>query len=95
MAAETRTLYHATDASNVDSIKADGLHSDNRDLTFFTDSVEEAKRIGEIYPTIDDTAVFAAEVQERNLTDDPDPHGDLTSFAHRGAVPSHNLERVA
>jgi len=95
----TRTLYHVTDASNADSIKSERLLSDDRGmnpgLVFLTDSVEEALHIGEIYPTIDDPVVFKAEVREYNLKDDPDPHGDLNSFAHTGDIPSHDVEQVA
>ena len=91
----TRTLYHVTDASNADSIEADGLQAGLKNFVFLTDSVEEAQRIGEIYDTVDDPVVFEAEVRTRNLQDDPEPHGDLNSFAHSGDIPSHDVEQVA
>jgi len=93
----TETLYHVTDASNVDSIMRDGLQpnpADSDRLVFLTSSVDEAERIGDIYDTIDDAVVLAVEVLSHNVIDDPEPHGDLDSYAHRGAVPPHDVDRV-
>jgi len=77
----TKTLYHATDASNAESIKQNGLKSDERGLVFVTTSESEAERVGEIYPTIDETVIFEVEVREHQIQEDPDPHGDLDSRA--------------
>jgi RNA:NAD 2'-phosphotransferase (TPT1/KptA family) len=76
-----RKMYHATDASNVDSILSGGLQSDTRGLVFVTTSKSEAERVGEIYDTIDDTVVLEVEVREHQIREDPDPHGDLDSRA--------------
>lgn len=91
---ETKTLYHVTDAAHVESIQEHGLKGDNRGYVFVTDSVEEALHIGEIYPTIESPAVFEAEIEERHLIDDPDPHGDLNSWACTVDIPSCDLELV-
>lgn len=95
----TQTLYHVTDESNVESIQNGGLvphpsrgHHDN--FVFLTTSEEEAEYIGEIYNTVDDPAVFEVEVMEHKLQEDPDPHGDLDSYAHRGEIPTHDVELV-
>lgn len=94
----TQTLYHVTDESNVESILEEGLlpnPADNRRLVFLTSSVDEAEYIGEIYDTIDDPVVLEAEVMEHKIMDDPEPHGDLDSYAHRGEIPSHDVQVVA
>lgn len=94
----TRTLYHVTDVANVDSIRENGLQpnpADSDRLVFLTSTVGEAAHIGEIYPTIDEPVVFEAEVMEHKVMDDPEPHGDLDSFAHRGEIPAHDVEVVA
>jgi len=93
----TDTLYHVTDVSNVDSILEEGLlpnPSDSRRLVFLTGSAEEAAHIGEIYDTIDDPVVLEAEVMEHKLMDDPEPHGDLESYAHRGEIPAYDIDVV-
>lgn len=90
----TETMYHVTDAANVDSILAEGLQpdpADSRRLVFLTSSADEAAHIGEIYDTIDDPVVLEVEVMEHNLMDDPEPHGDLDSYAHRGEIPAHDV----
>jgi RNA:NAD 2'-phosphotransferase (TPT1/KptA family) len=74
-------MYHATDASNVESILSEGLRTDERGLVFVTTSKSEAERVGEIYDTIDDTVVLEVEVREHQIREDPDPHGDLDSRA--------------
>lgn len=94
----TKTLYHVTDESNVDSIRNEGLlpnPADSRRLVFLTTSVEEAEHIGEIYDTIDDAVVFEVEVMKHKVMDDPEPHGDLDSYAHRGEIPAHDVQVVA
>lgn len=94
----TRTMYHVTDESNVDSILEEGLQpnpADSRRLVFFTTTTEEAEHIGEIYDTVEEPVVLEAEVMEHKLMDDPEPHGELDSYAHRGAVPAHDVSVVA
>lgn len=94
----TKTLYHVTDASNVDSILSEGLRpqpGDSRRLVFLTSTAEEAEHIGELYDTIDDAVVLEVEVMEHKVMDDPEPHGDLDSYAHRGEVPAHDVEVVS
>lgn len=91
----TKTLYHVTDASNTDSIKSEGLKAGFKNFVFFTDSETEAERIGEIYDNIDEPVVFEVKIMEHKLQDDPEPHGDLNSFAHRGDIPAHDVEVVA
>ena len=90
----TKTMYHATDASNAESIRENGLRADERGLVFVTTSHSEAERVGEIYPTIDDTVVFEVEVREHQIEADPDPHGDLDSRAVRASdkIPSQYVE---
>jgi hypothetical protein len=58
---------------------------------FLTSTPDQAARIGEIYDTIDDAVVLEVDVLEHKLMDDPEPHGDLDSYAHRGEVPAHNV----
>jgi len=93
----TRTLYHVTDAANVDSIESEGLLADGRGLVFATTSAEEAAEVGEIYDHIDDAAVLAIEVMEHQIEEDPDPHGDIESRAVRvhDKVAAHDVEVVA
>jgi len=94
---EMQTLYHVTDATNVESIMTDGLKpraTDNRRLVFFTTTEAEAREIGEIYDTIDQPVVIEAEVRSDKCMPDPEPHGDLDSVAHSGPVPSHDLRVV-
>lgn len=93
----TETLYHVTDASNVDSIMAEGLKpnpADSDRLVFLAGSADEAARVGEIYDTIDEAVVLEAEVMEHKIMDDPEPHGDIDSYAHRGSVPAHDVEVI-
>jgi len=91
----TTTLYHVTDAANEDSIKSEGLRAgDLKNLVFLTTSEDEARNIGEVYDTIDDAVVFEVEVMEHKLMEDPEPHGDLNSYAHRGDIPSHDVQVV-
>lgn len=90
----TETLYHVTDESNVESIEEDGLlpnPADSRKLVFLTSTAEEAEHIGEIYDTIDNSVVLEVEVMEHNLMEDPEPHGNLDSYAHRGSIPAHDV----
>lgn len=90
----TKTMYHVTDAANVDSILGEGLQpnpTDSRRLVFLTTTTDEASHIGEIYDTIDDPVVLEVEVMEHKLIDDPEPHGELDSYAHLGEIPSHNV----
>jgi len=91
----TQTLYHVTDESNKDSIEDSGLKAGMKNLVFLTSTETEAKEIGEIYDTIDDPVVFEVEVMEHKLMDDPEPHGDLDSHAHRGDIPAHDVEVLA
>lgn len=94
----TETLYHVTDAANVDSILDDGLlpsFADSQELVFLTTSVEEAEYIGEIYDTIDEPVVLEVEVMSHKLRDDPEPHGELDSIAHSGAIPAYDVAVVA
>lgn len=77
----TKTLYHATDASNAESIKENGLRADDRGLVFVTTTKDEAECVADVYDTIDDAVVFAVEVREHQIQEDPDPHGDLESRA--------------
>ena len=90
----TRTMYHVTDESNVDSISAEGLRSGIKNLVFLTTTPEEAEEIGDIYHTIEEPVVFEAEVMDHKLMEDPEPHGDLNSFAHRGDIPAHDVAEV-
>jgi len=32
---------------------------------------------------------------EHKIMDDPEPHGDLDSYAHRGDIPAHDVQVVA
>jgi len=94
----TETLYHVTDTSNVDSILAEGLKPNPADadrLVFLAGDADEAARVGELYDTIDDPVVLEVEVMEHKVMDDPEPHGDLDSYAHRGPIPSHDVEVVS
>jgi RNA:NAD 2'-phosphotransferase (TPT1/KptA family) len=90
----TNTLYHATDAAKKDSIQVEGLRAGMKNLVFLTTTAEEAEYIGDIYDTIDDTVIFEVEVMEHNLREDPEPHGDLDSYAHHGDIPAHDVEVV-
>lgn len=91
----TQTLYHVTDAANVDSILKEGLlpnPADRNRFVFLAGSAEEAARVGELYDTIDEPVVLAVEVMAHKVEDDPEPHGDLDSYAHRGEIPAHDVE---
>jgi RNA:NAD 2'-phosphotransferase (TPT1/KptA family) len=90
----TQTLYHATDAANVDSILTEGLRADDRGLVFATPDAAEAERVGEIYNHIDDVAVVEVEVMEHQIEADPDPHGDINSRAVRvyDKVPAYDVQ---
>jgi len=90
-----RTMFHVTDASNVDSIKQQGLKAgDLRDWVFLTDTAAAAEFLGEVYDTIDNPVVFRAEVAERKIGDDPEPSGDVDTFTHRGDIRPSRLEVV-
>jgi len=91
----TKTLYHVTDESNKESIRADGLKAGFKNMVFLTTSQDEAEQIGEIYDTIDNPVVFKIEVMEHKLMEDPEPHGDLDSYAHRGDIAAHDVEVAA
>lgn len=88
----TKQMFHVTDESNAESIKENGLKTDPRGLCFLTTSKEEAEYIGEIYDTIETAVVFEATVMESSLREDPDPHGDLDSYAHSGQIMPVDLE---
>lgn len=92
----TKTLYHVTDAANVDSILEDGLIADDRGFVFTTTTDAEARRVGGIYDTIDDAVVLSVEVMEHQIEPDPDPHGDIESRAVRvhDKVPAYDIEVV-
>jgi len=93
----TATMYHATDATNKDSILEAGLQPQDGDrdrLVFLTTNREDAETVADVYPSIDDGVIFAVEVADRELMEDPEPHGDLDSRAHRGEIASENLTVV-
>lgn len=88
-------MFHATDASNVDSIKREGLKAgDLRNWVFLTDTAADAEFLGDVYDTIDDAVVFRVEVQDWKVEDDPEPSGDVETFVHRGDIRPDQLEVV-
>lgn len=92
------TCYHATDASNEDSILKNGLQPQDGDrdrLVFMTTNREDAETVADEYPTIREAVIFAVEVPAQKLMEDPEPHGILDFRAHCGEIPSENISVVA
>jgi len=88
------TYYHASNAENKDSILENGLQpqsSDVDNLVFITTNKEDAETVADVYPTIENGVIFEVEIDENNVFEDPEPHGELDSRAHRGAVPPHKI----
>jgi RNA:NAD 2'-phosphotransferase (TPT1/KptA family) len=90
-----RTVYHATDRANRDSIETKGLQTDERGFVFVTTNKDDAKRVGDFYDTIDDVVIFECEVMDCHLREDPDPHGDIDSRAHTGGIMPVDLRVVS
>lgn len=93
----TETLYHVTDESNIESIMDEGLlpnPNDSNRFVFLTSTKDGAERVGETYDTIEDPVVVEVEVMSHKVEEDPEPHGDLDSYAHRGQIPPHDVEVV-
>jgi hypothetical protein len=91
----TETMFHVTDASNVDSILEDGLQP-QRDggLVFFMDNEDDAREYGEIMPTVEDPVVFEAEVMEHTLRPDSEEPGNYPAYEKTGGVAPHDVELV-
>jgi len=93
-------VYHVTHEDNVESIKKNGLETspsinhDYSEYVYVTPTREDADDVIDAYYGCGNSAVIKAKVAEHRLIDDPDPHGDLTSFAHEGHIPPRCLELV-
>jgi len=77
----TRTMYHVTDASNVDEIMENGLQLGADDMIYFTETVEDAEFLGEAYPLIEDPVVIAAEVLDEHIRSDGGRMTDVDRLA--------------
>lgn len=88
-----KTMYHATDESNVDSIKQEGLQPQRPGgLVFFMDNKEDAREYGTLMPGIENPVVFQADVQEHALRPDSEEPGDYPAYEKTGGIPAHNVE---
>lgn len=89
----TETMYHVTDATNIDGIKAEGIQPQRvGGKTFFMDNEADAREYGEIMPTIETPVVFKVEVMEHSLAPDSEEPGDYPAFEKVGGVPPHDVE---
>ena len=94
---EEVTVYHVTHEDNVESIMESGLepspsinHSIN--YVFVTRTEQDAEEVKDAYYAGPEAVVIKADTYEEYLFEDPDPHGDLNSFAHEGPIYPPALE---
>ena len=88
----TKTMFHVTDETNVDSIMEEGLQPGADDEIYFTDNAEGAEFLGEVYPTIEEPVVLKAEVMECHIREGPGDAGNVDEFVKDGAVMPVDLE---
>ena len=88
----TKTMFHVTDGSNVDSIMAEGLQPGAHGQIYLTDNKEDAEFLGEVYPTIEEPVVLKAEVMECNIHEGPGDAGEVTEYVKNAAVMPVDLE---
>jgi len=94
-------VYHVTHEDNVESIKQSGLEpspSINHNYAKYVYVVptrDDADDVIDAYYSGPEATVIKAKVAEHKLQEDPDPHGDLNSFAHDGHIPARCVEVVA
>ena len=93
------TYYHVTADENVESIKESGLKpspsiNHNGEYVFLTGSVDGAEEVADAYYRAGGYTILKCNVLEYKLIDDPDPHGDLDSYAHNGRIKPRNIEVV-
>ena len=92
------TYYHVTHQDNVESIKEDGLEpspsiNHTGKYVFLTSTPEGAEEvINAYYGSGKNAVVLEVNVLEYKLIDDPDPHGDLDSYAHNGRIEPRDIE---
>jgi len=95
------TVFHVTHEDNVESIKENGLkpspsiNHNNMEYVYVTRSIEEAKKVKDAYFAGPEAVTFKAKVYEPYLIEDPDPCGELDSYAHDGHIQPHSIEVVA
>ena len=95
-------VYHVTAKDNVESIQEEGLIPSpsiamDLDFVYVTPSKDDAQDVVNAYYNGDkhSVAVFRARVMEGALMEDPDPCGDLNSYAHEGHIYPVDIEQVA
>jgi len=88
----TKTMFHVTDETNIDSIMEEGLQPGVDGEIYFTDNVEDAEFLGEVYPTIEEPVVLEAEVMECHIREGPGDAGDVDEFVKSSAVMPVDLE---
>lgn len=92
------TMYHVTDASNVESILSEGIEAGQaKNRVFLMDDPEKALEYGEVLDVHDDPVVLSVDVQEHKITpDDEEPGEEFADHAFfvRGDVPAHRVETV-
>lgn len=92
------TYYHVTHRENVESIKQEGLKpspsvNHATEYVFLTATKEGAQEVMDAYYGSGDNAVvLECNVLEYKLIDDPDPHGELDSYAHNGPIEPRDIE---
>jgi len=88
----TQTMYHVTDESNVDSIMTEGIQPGPQGEIYLTDSANDARMLGDVYPSIEDPVVLAADVMECNIHEGPGDAGDIAEFVKRGPIMPVDVE---
>jgi len=87
-------MYHVTDAGNVAQIMEEGLQPGADDKLYLTETAEDARFLGEVYPTITDPVVLEATVRECHVEEGPGDAGDVHEYVKHGPVYRKDLEVV-
>ena len=94
-------VYHVTGKENAANIQEEGLIpspsiSMPLDFVYVTPTKEDAQEVIDAYYAglNDQVAVFKARVMQGALIEDPDPCGDLNSYAHEGHIYPVDIEQV-
>jgi hypothetical protein len=91
-------VYHVTHEDNVESIRDSGLEGsasinhDYAEYVFVVPTLEDADDVIDVYFSGPEAVVIKAQVAEYKLIEDPDPHGELNSFAHNGSIDPSSIE---
>jgi hypothetical protein len=91
-------VYHVTHEDNVESIRDSGLepspsiNHNYAEYVYIVPSLDDADDVIDAYYAGPEAVVIKAQVAEHKLIEDPDPHGDLNSFAHNGHIDPSNIE---